>query len=142
MRGVRDCGQPDEPGTQLDPPDQPLDPAIVRSLTLLSNDISETAALAASLTTAVFERTVARYNQSVIVLALSTAGFLASGFVLIFLLGRGSILHFEQWQKAVHAAERTAEARDRLQETIEAGCCCSTQRRRPPYRHFGPTRSA
>ena len=106
--------------SQFDPPDQPLDPVIVRSLALLSSDISETAALAVRLTTAVFERTAARYNLSIIVLALSTTGFLASGFILIFLLGRGSILHFEQWQKAVRAAERTSEARDRLQETIEA----------------------
>jgi len=60
------------------------------------------------------------YRTAIVVLTLSTAGFVTAGLVLIFLVGRGSMLHFEQWQNAAAAVATATETRDMLNETIEA----------------------
>ena len=53
------------------------------------------------------------YGWALLVLTLSTTGFVAAGLVLILLVGRASMEHQRQWQAA-------GEARDLLQETIDS----------------------
>jgi hypothetical protein len=53
------------------------------------------------------------YREALLVLTVITGGFAAACLVLILLVGQASILHYEQSQKA-------GEARDLLEETIEA----------------------
>ena len=53
------------------------------------------------------------YGWALLVLTLSTAGFVSAGLVLILLVGRASMEHQRQWQAA-------GEARDLLQETIDS----------------------
>nr|WP_255560207.1 ATP-binding protein [Reyranella sp. MMS21-HV4-11] len=53
------------------------------------------------------------YREALLLLTVSTGGFAAACLVLIVLVGRASILHYEQSQKA-------GEALDLLEETIEA----------------------
>lgn len=105
---------------RLDPPARPLAPSIARELEAFGEAINETTDEVARLTTRVFEQTADRYRFAIAILAVSTTGFLATSFIFIFLVGRGSILHFEQWQNAVGAARQASEARDLLNETIEA----------------------
>jgi PAS domain S-box-containing protein len=104
----------------LNPPGRPLDPSISRDLIELGRDISETTELVGPLTTDIFETTAEHYRVAIFVLTLSTTGFLATSLVLIFLVGRGSILHFKQCQNAASAVRQASEARDLLDETIEA----------------------
>ena len=53
------------------------------------------------------------YGWALLVLTLSTAGFVCAGLVLILLVGRASMEHQRQWRAA-------GEARDLLQETIDS----------------------
>lgn len=104
----------------LNPPTRLLDPSIAHDLTVLGENIGETTQLVDRLTTAVFELTADRYRFAIAMLAFSTAGLLATSLVFIFLSGRGSVLHFKQWQRAAGAATQASAARDLVNETIEA----------------------
>lgn len=105
---------------ELNPPDRRLDPSIARILVELGHNIGETTDLAGQLTADLFQTTTNHYRWAILVLTLSTIGFVATAIILVFLVARGSIQHFEQWQNAASAAKQASEARDLLNETIEA----------------------
>lgn len=97
----------------FDPPGRLIEPTLLQdavSLNARVNDLTGAIAREADL---LVGRMADEYRDALLVLMLSTGGFAAACLVLIGLVGRASILHYEQSQKA-------GEARDLLQETIEA----------------------
>jgi PAS domain S-box-containing protein len=104
----------------FNPPQQPLDPQVSRELLTLSRDINAmTAAVQADAATLV-GRMSRHYVTAIMVLTLSTAGFAIASLILVVLIGRASVLHYQQWRKAAASAKGAADARDMLRETIEA----------------------
>lgn len=104
----------------FNPPARPLEPRVVLALLAMGRDLHERANAAAENLSKLVADMARSYRTAILVLTLSTAGFVAAGLVLIFLVGRGSMLHFEQWQNAAAAAATAAGSRDLLNETIEA----------------------
>jgi PAS domain S-box-containing protein len=104
----------------FNPPQQPLDPLVLRELLALSRDINAmTAAVQADAATLV-GRMSRHYVTAIMVLTLSTGGFAIASLILVTLIGRASVLHYQQWRKAAAAAKGASDARDMLSETIEA----------------------
>lgn len=104
----------------FNPPARPLEPRIVLALLAMGRDLHERANAATENLSKLVADMARSYRTAILVLTLSTAGFVTAGLVLIFLVGRGSMLHFELWQNAAAAATAATEARDLLKETIEA----------------------
>ncbi|GEP57657.1 hypothetical protein RSO01_48230 [Reyranella soli] len=95
------------------PPNRLLDQATLgRAIVLLGQFNAASAADARNVDTLIGSL-VDDYSWALLVLTLSTVGFVAAGLVLILLVGRASMEHQRQWQ----AAE---DARDLLQETIDS----------------------
>ena len=99
--------------TAFDPPRRLIEPATMHDAAALSVRLNELSAQTAREADLLIGRMAEEYREALLVLMLSTGGFAAACLVLIGLVGRASILHYEQSQKA-------GEVRDLLQETIEA----------------------
>ncbi len=97
----------------FDPPRRLIDPNTMHDAAILHARVNDlTGAIAQEAETLVGQM-ADEYREALLVLTVSTGGFAAACLVLIVLVGRASILHYEQSQKA-------GEARDLLEETIEA----------------------
>ncbi len=92
---------------------RPLDAAILRELLSVRDTISALGTEVGRETDALVDRMATDYRSALIVLILSTVGFVGAGVVLVLLVGRVSMRHYEQSQRAVEAAEL-------LRETMEA----------------------
>ena len=103
-----------------DPPRRMLQPAISRELIAISRDINDMTELVEHDAALLVSRMSSHYQAAIVVMTLSTAGFAAAGLVLILLVGRAAALHHEQWRNAAAAAASASEARDLLNETIDA----------------------
>jgi PAS domain S-box-containing protein len=86
----------------------------------LVGDLNNLSTVVASDANALVGRMVDNYSLALLVLTLSTMGFAGAGLVLILLVSRASMRHFEQWRQATQAAREAGAARDSLQETIDA----------------------
>lgn len=104
----------------FDPPGRALDPVVSRELLMMSRDINEMTATAQADAATLVGRMSRHYTTAILVLTLSTAGFLIASLILVVLVGRASILHYSQWRRAAGGAKAASEARDMLQETIDA----------------------
>lgn len=60
------------------------------------------------------------YSEALLVLTLSTIGFVCAGLVLILLVGRTSMDYHAQWRLAARAAQQAGASRDMLSEVVEA----------------------
>lgn len=98
----------------------PIDPTILRELLELRDDISELSQVTTAAADGLIGRLVDDYMTALIVLTLSTTGFVAAGLVLILLVGRASMDFHTQWQRAARAASDAGASRDLLREVIEA----------------------
>lgn len=104
----------------LNPPARWLTPETEFALLAMGRDVHDMAKFATDSLSGLVTEMADSYRTAIFVLTLSTAGFVAAGLVLVFLVGRGSMLHFEQWRDAAAAAAAAAQSRDLLNETIEA----------------------
>jgi len=97
-----------------------MDPAVLRELLELRDDISELSQVTTAAADTMIGRLVDDYTTALLVLTLSTTGFVAAGLVLILLVGRASMDFHTQWQRAARAASDAGASRDLLREVIEA----------------------
>ena len=97
-----------------------MDPAVLRELLELRDDISELSQVTTATADTMIGRLVDDYTTALLVLTLSTTGFVAAGLVLILLVGRASMDFHTQWQRAARAASDAGASRDLLREVIEA----------------------
>ena len=91
------------------PPSRLLDRATLGKAIILLGRFNAASAADARNVDALIGKLVDDYGWALLVLTLSTAGFVSAGLVLILLVGRASMEHQRQWQAA-------GEARDLLQE--------------------------
>ena len=104
----------------VDRQSRPLDPATLRELLSLRDDISELSLTTTRSTDATIGRLVDDYTNALVVLTLCTSGFACAGLILILLVGRASMDYHAQWRRAMAAAGDAGAARDLLDEVIEA----------------------
>ncbi len=97
----------------FEPPTRLLERSTVAELLAIRDDINLLSEHAARDADAMVGTLIDEYEQALLVLTLSTIGFVGAGLVLILLVGRASVDHHRQWRSA-------QEARDLLQETLEA----------------------
>jgi PAS domain S-box-containing protein len=90
-----------------------LAPSVVRELLAIRDDINALSVETARDADTMVGQLIDEYGQALFVLTLSTVGFVGAGLVLVLLVGRASMDHHRQWRRA-------QEARDLLQETLEA----------------------
>ena len=97
-----------------------MNPAVLRELIELRDDISELNRATTAAADTMIGRLVDDYMTALLVLAISTTGFVAAGLVLILLVGRASMDFHTQWQRAARAASDAGASRDLLREVIDA----------------------
>ncbi len=99
---------------------RPINPLVVRELLALRDDISELSLAATREADIMIGGLVDDYSEALLVLTLSTTGFVCAGLVLIMLVGRTSMDYHAQWRRAAQAATEAGASRDLLSEVIEA----------------------
>ena len=97
----------------FDPPHRLIDPNTMHDAATLHARVNDLTGAIAQEAETLVGNMADEYREALLVLTVITGGFAAACLVLILLVGRASILHYEQSQKA-------GEARDLLEETIEA----------------------
>lgn len=97
----------------FDPPRRLIDPNTMHDAATLHARVNDLTGAIAQEAETLVGYMADEYREALLVLTVSTGGFAAACLVLILLVGRASILHYEHSQKA-------GEARDLLEETIEA----------------------
>lgn len=104
----------------VDAQHRPIDPMVLRELLSLRDDISELSLTTTGAADAMIGHLIDDYANALLVLTLSTTGFVCAGLMLILLVGRTSMSYHAQWQRAAGAAGDAGAARDLLTEVIEA----------------------
>jgi PAS domain S-box-containing protein len=97
----------------FDPPRRVIDPTLLQAVVALHARVNQLSTATAREADLLVGLMADEYREALLLLAFSTGGFAAACLVLVFLLGRTSVRHYEQWQAV-------GEARDMLGETIEA----------------------
>jgi PAS domain S-box-containing protein len=104
----------------LDSDGRSIDAAALRELLQLRDEIAE---LSLSTTRAADEligHLIDEFIVALLVLTLSTIGFVCAGLVLILLVGRTSMDYHAQWRRAAEATQQAGASRDMLSEVVEA----------------------
>jgi PAS domain S-box-containing protein len=104
----------------LDTQHRPLDAATLRELLQVRDEITELSLSTTRAADDLIGRLVDNYVMALLVLTLSTTGFVCAGLVLILLVGRTSMDYHAQWRRAAEAAQQAGAARDILSEVVEA----------------------
>lgn len=99
---------------------RPIDAAALRELLRLRDDITELSLSTTRAADDMIGRLVDDYSEALLVLTLSTTGFVCAGLVLILLVGRTAMDYHAQWRVAADAAQQAGASRDTLREVIEA----------------------
>jgi PAS domain S-box-containing protein len=99
---------------------RPIDAAALRELLRLRDDITELSLSTTRAADDMIGRLVDDYAEALLVLTLSTTGFVCAGLVLILLVGRTAVDYHAQWRLAADAAQQAGASRDTLREVIEA----------------------
>jgi PAS domain S-box-containing protein len=97
----------------FDPPRRPIDREVLAEALMLSSRINDASIGATRDNDALVDRMAHDYSRALVVLTFGTLGFTGAGLVLIFLVGRTSMLHHAAWQRA----QATTEI---MQETLDA----------------------
>ena len=92
---------------------RPIDPGSLRRLLAVRDTINALSTGVAREADALVDRMAADYRDALFILLLSTVGFVGAGGILVLLVGRASMQHYEQSLKASESAEL-------LRETLEA----------------------
>ena len=98
----------------------PINPVVLRELIDLRDNISELSVITTAAADAMIGRLIDDYMTALLVLTLSTMGFVTAGLVLILLVGRASMDFHAQWRRAARAASEAGASRDLLREVIDA----------------------
>ncbi|MDP1753432.1 MAG: PAS domain S-box protein [Reyranella sp.] len=98
----------------------PIDAAALRELLQLRDEITELSLSTTRAADHMIGRLVDDYATALLVLTLSTTGFICAGLVLILLVGRTAMDYHAQWRLAADAAQQAGASRDTLSEVIEA----------------------
>ena len=101
-------------------PNRPLDPALPAQATALHGSFDDSRLAIENQLDVLADRMASDHVDALFVLTVGTAGLAGAGLVLILLVGRTSIRHFERWRAALDAADAALEARDVLRETLES----------------------
>ena len=99
---------------------RPIDAAALRELLQLRDEISELSLSTTRTADDMIGRLVDDYAEALLVLTLSTTGFVCAGLVLILLVGRTGMDYHAQWRLAAEAAQQAGASRDMLREVVEA----------------------
>ncbi len=99
---------------------RPIDAAALRHLLRLRDEITELSLATTRAADDVIGELVDDYAMALLVLTLSTIGFVCAGLVLILLVGRTAMDYHAQWRLAADAAQQAGASRDMLSEVIEA----------------------
>jgi len=99
---------------------RPIDAAALRELLRLRDEITELSLSTTRAADDMIGRLVDDYAEALLVLTLSTTGFVCAGLVLILLVGRTAVDYHAQWRLAADAAQQAGASRDTLREVIEA----------------------
>ena len=97
----------------FDPPNRLIDSALLQQAVSIHARVNDLSLALAREADVLVGKMADEYQQVLIVLMVSTSGFAAACLMLIVLVGRTAIRRYEESQRA-------GEARDLLQETIEA----------------------
>ncbi len=104
----------------LDIDRRPIDAAALRHLLQLRDEITELTLATTRATDDLIGKLIEDYTVALLVLTLSTTGFVCAGLVLILLVGRTSMDYHAQWRLAAQAARQAGASRDMLSEVVEA----------------------
>jgi PAS domain S-box-containing protein len=107
---MRDLLAPQIPA--FHPPDRMIDSSVMAQVISRIGEFNETRTAVVRQTDSVVERMATDYDVALLVLTLSTAGFVGAGLVLILLVGRAAMDYHTQWRDA-------HDARELLRETID-----------------------
>ncbi len=99
---------------------RPIDVAALRHLLQLRDEITELSLSTTRAADDLIGELVDDYSWALLVLTLSTTGFVCAGLVLILLVGRTSMDYHAQWRRAADAAQQAGASRDMLSEVVEA----------------------
>lgn len=99
---------------------RPIDAVVLRELLQLRDQITERSLSTTRAADDMFGRLIDDYSEALLVLTLSTTGFVCAGLVLVLLVGRTSMDYHAQWRLAVEAARQAGGSRDMLNEVVEA----------------------
>ncbi len=98
----------------FDPPRRMIDREVLAEALLLSGRINEAGVAATRENDQLVNRMAHDYSRALVVLTLGTIGFTGAGLVLIFLVGRTSMLHHAEWRRAQATTEIMQEKLDAL----------------------------
>ncbi len=104
----------------LDTDRRPIDAAALRHLLQIRDEITELSLETTRATDNLIGQLIDDYTVALLVLTLSTIGFVCAGLVLILLVGRTSMDYHAQWRLAAQAAQQAGASRDMLSEVVEA----------------------
>ncbi|UYN96132.1 MAG: PAS domain S-box protein [Enhydrobacter sp.] len=104
----------------LDPPRRLLDPATVRELLAIRDDINALAVGVAQDADSMVGKLIDDYGRALFVLTLSTTGFVGAGLVLILLVGRASVDHHRLWLSAQQARDMVDRERTRYRRLVDS----------------------
>ena len=99
---------------------RPIDVVALRQLLQLRDEITELSLSTTRAADDLIGELVDDYSWALLVLTLSTTGFVCAGLVLILLVGRTAMDYHAQWRLAADAAQQAGASRDMLSEVIEA----------------------
>lgn len=104
----------------LDTDRKPIDAAVLRQLLQLRDEITELSLSTTRAADDLIGHLIDDYTVALLILTLSTTGFVCAGLVLILLVGRTSMDYHAQWRLAAEAAQQAGASRDMLTEVVEA----------------------
>ncbi|MDI1288109.1 MAG: PAS domain S-box protein [Reyranella sp.] len=104
----------------LDTDRKTIDVAALRHLLRLRDEITDLSLSTTRATDELIGELVDDYAMALLVLTLSTTGFVCAGLVLILLVGRTAMDYHAQWRLAADAAQQAGASRDTLSEVVEA----------------------
>src|SRR5262245_7084338 len=84
----------------FDPPARPLAPSVLKQLQGLRADIEGLTEYVLARTGELENELAQDYRRAMLVLAVSTTGFVLAALVLLYLVSRASVQHFSKWQDA------------------------------------------
>ena len=102
----------------FDPPRSPLPASSIDDLLSLGRRIDDLASESVRDTEVLIGTMSTHSAWAILVLTLSTAGFAGAGFILIVLVGRASMRHYEQWQATNASAERAERLAHQLSKQV------------------------
>ncbi len=104
---------------QFDPPARPFDVAVLREMQAVRDDIISLRDWTHTVAGNLEDQMAHDYERARLALMLGGIGFTVSGLVLLVLVLRASLRHYDLAQSAAAAADEAGQVRDLLHEVVE-----------------------